>query len=115
MPGRDETTTPGSSQSLNEAACNGTHAAVESGCSTRHSIALLAVLIAACVLVLSPAVVAVISMIDQSALDHTLAWFQLLSPITSQLDHAKLVVAAGSVVMFWSGRQGNKLHASTGA
>lgn len=112
MPGRYETTTPGSPQGLNAAACKGTLAAVESGCSTRHSIALLAVLVGACGLVLTPAVVAGISMIDPSALDQTLSWFQPLSPIPSQLDHAKLVVAAGSVAMFWSGRHGNKLHAS---
>jgi hypothetical protein len=41
-----------------------------------------------------------------------LPWFQPLSRVTSLLDHAKLVVAAGSVVMFWSGRQGNRLQAS---
>jgi hypothetical protein len=61
---------------------------------------------------LTPAVVAGISMIDPSALDQTRSWFQPLSTITSHLDHAKLVVAAGSVVMFWSGRQGKKFQAS---
>lgn|SRR5487761_36187 len=112
MSGRDETTTLGSPERLNGASCKGTPVAVESGCSTRHSTALLAVLVVAGVLVLTPAVVAGISMIDPSALDQTLSRFQPLSSITSQLDHAKFVVAAGSVVTFWSGRQGKKFQAS---
>jgi hypothetical protein len=112
MPGHYETTTAGSARRLNGAACKGTPAAAKSTCSARHSIALLAVLGSACVLALTPAVVAGISMVDPSALDQTLSWFQPLSPITSHLDHVKLVVAVGSVVLFWNGRQGKKSQAS---
>jgi hypothetical protein len=112
MPGRDEATTLGFPESLSRASRKGTPAAIDPGCSTRHPIALLAVLVAACVLVLTPAVVASISMVDPSALDQALSRFQPLSPITSQLDHAKLVVAAGSVVIFWTGRKGKKFQAS---
>ena len=69
-----------------------------------HSVALLAILVAACVLMLTPAVVAAISMINPGVLDQTLSWFQPLSPVASHLDHAKLLLSAGSVVIVWSGR-----------
>jgi hypothetical protein len=101
MPGRDETTTPGSPQGLNGAACKGTPAAVESVCSTGRSIALVALLVFVCFLVVTPAVVAGISMIAPSAMDQTLSPFQWFSPITPHLDLARLVLAAGSVVMVW--------------
>jgi len=112
MPGRNEKTSPASAQRLNTAACKATPAAVEPVCSRGHSIALLAVLVSACVLVLTPAVVAAVSMIDSSALNQTLSWFQPLSPIASHLDHAKLAVAASSMAMVWRGRQGNQVQAA---
>jgi hypothetical protein len=105
MPGRFETTTPGSPQGLNEDACQEGPGAVESLASAGHAISLLAVLVLACVLVLTPVVVAGISMTDPGALDETTSWFRRLAPIPSYLDHAKLAVAAGSIFMVWRGRQ----------
>jgi hypothetical protein len=107
MPGRYETPTHASPQTLNGAACKATLAVAEPVCPRRHPIALLAILVSASVLMLTPAVVAAVSMIDPSALDQTVSWFQPLSPITSHLDHARLMLAAGSVVTVWGGRQGN--------
>ena len=112
MPGRHETPTPASPQALNGAACKATPAAVEAVDSPGHSIALLAVLLSSCALVLAPAVIAGISMIDPSALDQAVPWFQPLSPITSHIDHARLMLAAGSVVTVWSRRQGNHFDGS---
>ena len=105
MPGRHEQTDPGFPQSLNVAACTAAPDAVETVPSRGRSIALLAVLISACTLVLTPAVVAAISMIDPRALDQTLSWFQPLSPIPSLLDDVKLVLAAGAVAAVSSGRR----------
>jgi hypothetical protein len=101
MPGCYETANSGSPQSLNGAAQEGTPAAVESVCSQGRSIALVAVLVFACLLVAGPAVVAGISMVNPGALDQTLAPLLWVSPITSHFDLAKLVVGAGSVVMVW--------------
>ena len=112
MPGRYEKTSPASPQGLSGVACDATPVAVEPACSRGRSIALLAVLVSACVLVVTPTVVAAVSMIDPSALDQTLSWFQPLSPIASHLDHVKLVLAAGSVVVVWSGRESNEVHAA---
>src|SRR6266850_2544232 len=114
MPGRYETHTPAPAQTLNGAGAAGktTPAEVEGVLSPGHWIALVAVLVSACALVLGPAVVAGISMIDPSSLDQTASWFRPLSPITSQLDHARLLLAAGSVITVWSGRQGNELDGS---
>jgi hypothetical protein len=99
MPGRYETTTAGPSQGLNEGAQNSTPDPVESVCSTGQTIALVALLVFACLLVLTPAVVAGVSMVSPSALEQAYTPFMWVSPITSHLDLAKLVVGAGSVVM----------------
>jgi hypothetical protein len=112
MPGRYEKTGSTYPERLNGAACKATSAALEPVCSRGHAIALLVVLVSACVLLLTPAVVAAISMIDPSALDQTLSWFQPLSPIASHLDHLKLVLATGSVAMVWSGWQGSHVRAA---
>src|SRR6266850_5550918 len=101
MPGRYETTA-GPSQGLNGGTPEGTPAAVESFCSTGQTIALVGLLIFACLLVLTPAVVAGVSMISPSALDHSVSPLMWLSPITSHLDLAKFLVGAGSVVMVMS-------------
>ena len=99
MPGRDETKSPGSPQGLDGTACRETPVAVEPIASTGQSIALVALLVCACVLLLSPATIAAISMVDATAFDQTSTWLQWLSPITSQLDHAKVIFAAASAFM----------------
>jgi hypothetical protein len=101
MPGRYETTTSGSPQSLNGAAQEETSAAIESIGSKGRSIALVALLVFACLLVASPAVVAGISMVNPGALDQTPTPLQWVSPIASHLDLAKVLVGAVSVAMVW--------------
>ena len=113
MPGYHETTTAGSPQQLNGVACKGTPAADESMRSRAHSIALLSVLASACLLVLTPAIVAGISMVNPGALDQTSSWFQPLSSVTSHLDHAKLVLAAGAMVAAWSGPHADHVEDGT--
>jgi hypothetical protein len=96
MPGRDETKSPGSPQGLDGTACKETPDAVEPLASTGQSIALVALLVCACILVVSPAAIAAMSMVDATAFDQTSTWLQRLSPITSQLDHAKVILVGAS-------------------
>ena len=104
MPGRYETTA-GPSQGLKGGAQGGSPVAVESICSAGQTVALVGLLILACLLVVTPAVVAGVSMISPGALEHTVSPFMWLSPITSHLDLARLVVGAGSVAMVMSSRE----------
>lgn len=64
-----------------------------------HPVALLAVLLFACLLLVTPAVVAAIAMIDAHALDSAYSWLQQFTPITTFLGAAKFLLAAGSVIV----------------
>jgi hypothetical protein len=87
-------------------------AAIESMVSPGHLIALVALLVATCLLMLTPAVVAGISIVDPSALVQPLSFFDRISPITSGVDYAKLVLPAGSVVMVWRVHEAMKRQGS---
>ena len=70
----------------------------ESYNSARTAIGRLVLVLFACLLVLSPPVVAGIAMVDPGALDQASSWVQGFSPIASDINVAKIFLILGSVV-----------------
>ena len=61
----------------------------------------MAVLACAVVLVVSPPIVAVISMVDPDALTNLSQWLERLSPEFTYLDYAKAALTVGSLALVW--------------
>ncbi|HEY2597650.1 MAG TPA: hypothetical protein VGJ79_04145 [Candidatus Dormibacteraeota bacterium] len=63
---------------------------------------MIAILMLACILLLTPAMVATISMVAPGELNQTTSWFRGFSRLFDYLAFAKMSVALGSV--FWVSR-----------
>jgi hypothetical protein len=91
---------------------NGPDGVSDSAGSTGRAIAASAVLICAALLMVCPAIVAAISMVDLDALTNLSRRLERLAPMISYVDHAKWALTLSAPVLLWRAETKSALEPS---